>query len=136
MTVDQTGRAYYGEVLDNPATPSHPLYQHIKRLNQIRKAVPALQKAPMSQVNEWGSGISFVRDLGAEGSYAAVGLAANSAQQISLSGLKNGTYTDAVTGTTVSVSNGNLSFQVPAYSARVWVLNGPGKVGADGKYLK
>ena len=75
-------------------------------------------------------------DLGAEGSYAAVGLAANSAQQISLSGLKNGTYTDAVTGTTVSVSNGSLSFQVPAYSARVWVLNGPGKVGADGKYLK
>jgi hypothetical protein len=55
MTVDQTGRAYYGEVLDNPATPSHPLYQHIKRLNQIRKAVPALQKAPMSQVNEWGA---------------------------------------------------------------------------------
>ena len=37
-----------------PATPSHPLYQHIKRLNQIRKAVPALQKAPMSQVNGVG----------------------------------------------------------------------------------
>ncbi|MDM5094256.1 hypothetical protein [Aeromonas rivipollensis] len=32
--------------------------------------------------------------------------------------------------------NGSLSFQVPAYSARVWVLNGPGKVGGDGKYLK
>ncbi len=136
MTVDQTGRAYYGDVLDNPATPSHPLYQHIKRLNQIRKAVPALQKAPMSQVNEWGSGISFVRDLSAQGSYAAVGLAANSAQQINLSGLKNGTYTDAVTGASQSVSNGSLSFAVPAYSARVWVLNGPGKVGADGKYLK
>ncbi|MFM5839943.1 hypothetical protein [Aeromonas rivipollensis] len=25
--------------------------------------------------------------------------------------------------------NGSLSFQVPAYSARVWVLGGPGKVG-------
>ncbi|MFM4702385.1 hypothetical protein ACEUC3_04755 [Aeromonas bivalvium] len=32
--------------------------------------------------------------------------------------------------------NGSLSFVVPTYSARVWVLNGPGKVGADGKYLK
>lgn len=136
MTVDQTGRAYYGDVLDNPATASHPLYQHIKRLNQIRKAVPALQKAPMSQVNEWGSGMSFVRDLSAEGSYAAVGLAANSAQQISISGVKNGSYKDAVTGTTVSVSNGSLSFAVPAYSARVWVLSGPGKIGSDGKYLK
>lgn len=65
-----------------------------------------------------------------------MGLAANSAQQINLSGLKNGTYTDAVTGASQSVSNGSLSFAVPAYSARVWVLNGPGKVGADGKYLK
>lgn len=136
MTLDQTGRAYYGDVLDNPATASHPLYQHLKRLNQIRKAVPALQKAPMSQVNEWGAGLSFVRDLSAEGSYAAVGLAANSAQQVTMSGLKNGSYTDAVTGTTQNVSNGSLSFQVPAYSARIWVLNGPGKVGADGKYLK
>lgn len=32
--------------------------------------------------------------------------------------------------------NGSLSFAVPAYSVRAWVLNGPGKVGADGKYLK
>lgn len=77
-----------------------------------------------------------MRDLGAEGSYAAVGLAANSAQQITMSGVRNGSYTDAVTGTTVSVSNGSLSFQVPAYSARIWVLGGPGKIGADGKYLK
>ena len=27
-------------------TQSHPLYRHIRRLNQIRRAVPALQKAP------------------------------------------------------------------------------------------
>ncbi|MEZ6932239.1 hypothetical protein [Aeromonas sp. S16(2024)] len=32
--------------------------------------------------------------------------------------------------------NRALSFLVPAYSARSWMLDGPGKVGVDGKYLK
>ncbi|XOV81132.1 MAG: alpha-amylase family glycosyl hydrolase [Aestuariibacter sp.] len=135
-TIDQTGRAYFGPHLDNLATTqSHPLYQHIKRLNQIRKAIPALQKAGMSNVNEWGSGMSFVRDLSQEGSYAVVGLAANSGQNITVNNVTNGTYTDAVTGTSINVSNGSLQFSVPAYSARIWVLNGPGKIGTDGLYL-
>lgn len=48
-----TGRAYYGDKLDDKATvQANPLYQHIKRLNQIRKALPALQKGVMSNVNE------------------------------------------------------------------------------------
>ncbi len=136
-TIDQTGRAYFGPHLDDLATTqAHPLYQHIKRLNQIRKAVPALQKAPMSQVNEWSAGMSFVRDLSGEGSYAVVGLAASSQQNITVTGVQNGSYTDVVSGATVNVGNGSLSFSVPAYSARIWVLNGPGKVGSDGLYLR
>jgi glycosidase len=136
-TIDETGRAYYGPVLEDMATTqAHPLYQHIKRLNQLRAAVPALQKAPMSEVNEWSAGMSFVRDLSAENSYAAVGLAASSAQNITMTNLRNGSYTDVVTGDSVNVSNGSLTFNVPAYSARVWVLNGPGKIGIDGAYLK
>lgn len=135
-TLDQTGRAYYGDVLDNASTPSKPLYQHIKRLNQIRRAIPALQKAPMSRVNEWGAGISYVRDLSSEGSYAVVGLAASSQQSVTVSGVQNGTYRDAVTGSSITVTGGSISFSVPAYSARIWVLNGPGKIGSDGTYLK
>ena len=90
----------------------------------------------MSEVNEWSAGMSFVRDLSAENSYAAVGLAASSAQNITMTNLRNGSYTDVVTGDSVNVSNGSLTFNVPAYSARVWVLNGPGKIGIDGAYLK
>lgn len=135
-TLDQTGRAYYGPTLDNAATPNHVLYQHIKRLNQIRAAVPALQKAPTTQVNEWGAGISYVRDLSAEGSYAVVGLASGSTQSISVSGVKNGTYKDAVTGNSITVSNGTLSFSVASYSAGIYVLNGPGKIGTTGTYLR
>lgn len=136
-TIDQTGRAYFGEHLDDLATTqSHPLYLHIKRLNQIRKAIPALQKAETSQVNEWGAGMSFVRDYSVGGSYAVVGLASGSEQNMTVSGVKNGTYTDAVTGAVTTVSNGTLSFTVKPYSAGIYVLNGPGKVGTDGVYLR
>lgn len=136
-TIDQTGRAYFGPHLDDLATTqAHPLYQHIKRLNQIRQQVPALQKAAMSNVNEWGAGMSFVRELSQANSYAVVGLAASGSQNITVSNIQNGTYRDAVTGASITVNNGSMSFNVPAYSARIWVLNGPGKIGVDGKYLK
>lgn len=134
-TLDQTGRAYFGDKLANRAAlQAHPLYQHIKRLNQIRKAVPALQKGTMSNVNEWGSGMSFIRDAGT--SYAVLGLATANSEAITVSGVKNGTYRDAVTGREVTVSNGTLSFSVNPYSIGVYVLSGPGKIGADGTWLK
>ncbi|HYN78031.1 MAG TPA: alpha-amylase, partial [Lamprocystis sp. (in: g-proteobacteria)] len=117
-------------------TQAHPLYQHIKRLNQIRRAVPALQKAPMTRVAEWGSGMSFVRDLADAGSYAVIGLAIRSDQSVTVEGIPNGTYRDAVTGREVQVGGGCIQFQVRANSAGVYVRNGPGKVGEDGAYLR
>ena len=140
-TIDQTGRAYYGPHLDNlAATQNHNLYKHIQRLNQIRHAIPALQKGQMEKVNEWGAGMSFVRNYvnsNASGdSYAVVGLAAGGDQGITVSGIPNGTYTDAVTGAQIQVNGGSISFTVKAYSAGVYVLNGPGKIGSDGTYLR
>lgn len=133
-TIDTTGRAYFGAHLDDlSSTQSHSLYQHIKRLNLVRGSIPALQKGPMSLVNEWGAGMSFVREF--DSSYVVVGLAANSQQTISVSGIKNGTYIDAITGSSINVSNGNINFSVKAYSAGIYVLNGPGKIGNDGTYL-
>gem|GEM_PF-6728996 len=75
-TLETTGRAYFGDHLTDerlPATQGHPLYRHIRRLNQIRRAIPALQKAPMSHVGEWGSGMSFVRDYNNGESYCGWG---------------------------------------------------------------
>ncbi|MGE5152870.1 MAG: alpha-amylase family glycosyl hydrolase, partial [Bdellovibrio bacteriovorus] len=91
-TLDQTGRAYFGDHLTDERiaeTQGHPLYRHIRRLNQIRRAIPALQKAPMSQVAEWGSGMSFVRDLSDLGSYAVIGLAIGADQQAHLDGVRD-----------------------------------------------
>ncbi|MBX2849829.1 MAG: chitobiase/beta-hexosaminidase C-terminal domain-containing protein [Acidiferrobacterales bacterium] len=135
-TVAETGRAYYGNVIDSGDAQNHNLYRHIKRLNQIRKAVPALQKAPTTRVNEWGAGLSFVRDYNDGESVAIVGLAAGTSQNISVNGIRNGRYVDAVTGNVINVSNGTLSFTVNNYSAGIYVLNGPGKIGQDGTYLR
>jgi glycosidase len=138
-TLDTTGRAYFGDHLTDERiaeTQSHPLYRHIRRLNQIRRAIPALQKAPTTQVNEWGSGMSFVRDFNNAESYAVVGLAMGGDQNITVGGVRNGTYRDAVTGGTIQVGNGSISFSVRANSAGIWVLNGPGRIGEDGLFLR
>ena len=137
--ISQTGRAYFGGHLESGAiatTQSHALYRHIKRLNQIRHAIPALQKAPMSRVNEFGSGMSFVRDYNNGASYAAVGLATSADRSFTLSGVRNGTYRDAITGNVLQVSDGTISFTVKAYSAGIYVLDGPGKIGQDGSFLR
>ncbi len=134
-TLDQTGRAYFGDKLDNKATlQADTLYQHIKRLNQIRKAIPALQTGTMSNVSNSDSYLSFVRS--SSSSYVVVGLANGSSQTLTVSSVKNGTYTDAVTGNTIKVTNGSLTFTVKPYSIGTYVLDGPGKVGSDGNWLK
>ncbi len=138
-TLDQTGRAYFGDHLGEARiseTRSHPIYRHIQRLNQIRRAIPALQKAPMTQVAEWGSGMAFVRDLSGEGSYAVIGLAIGSDQQVSLDGVRDGRYRDAVSGAGIRASGGHIAFRVRANSAGIYVLEGPGKIGEDGVYLR
>jgi glycosidase len=138
-TLDSTGRAYFGDHLTLERigeTQAHPLYRHIRRLNQIRRAVPALQKAFMANVNEWGSGMSFVRNWNAGESYAVVGLAMGSDQTITVGGVRNGRYVDAVSGGSIDVGGGTISFFVPANSAGIWVLNGPGRIGDPGPWLR
>ena len=78
--------------------------------------------------------MSFARDSG--DSYVVVGLTSGSSQTITVKGVKAGTYKDAVTGKEISASGGNLTFTVNPYSVGAYVLNGPGKVGADGQWLK
>ena len=138
-TLDTTGRAYFGDHLSDERiaeTQAHPLYRHIRRLNMIRRAIPALQKAPMSQVQEWGGGMSYVRDYAEGESYAVIGLAIGGDQGVSVGGVRNGSYRDAVSGREVGVGDGTLSFTVRGNSAGIYVLDGPGKIGDDEQYLR
>ena len=50
--------------------------------------------------------------------------------------IRNGTYRDAVTGGETTVNGGSIAFRVRANSAGIWVLNGPGRIGEDGTYLR
>jgi glycosidase len=139
MTIDQTGRAYFGDHLEQgmiEATKGHPLWRHIQRLNQIRAAIPALQKGSMSHLNEFGSGMTFVRDYKDGESYAVVGLAIGGDRHMSIDDVRNGEYVDAVTGNRVAVSSGTLSFHVKGNSAGIYVLDGTGKIGSDGQFLR
>lgn len=128
-SIDVTGRAYYGDVMNN--APNHIIYKHIKRLNAIRKAIPALQNGAWQWGgNAPGNGVGFTRRSGS--SFVAVGLAKDGAASFNFTGLDNGTYRDAVTGRVSTVTNGNLSFTVQSGSAGIYVLNGPGMIGENG----
>ncbi|WP_416972983.1 carbohydrate binding domain-containing protein [Streptomyces sp. 4F14] len=152
-----TGRAYYGDHLQGSVTASgfgtvssasgtvattlgSPLVKHVQRLNQIRRAVPALQKGQYSTEGVAGN-MAFKRRYteGGVDSFALVTLTDGA----TFSGVPNGTYKDAVTGETRTVSDGKLSVGAPGKgNARVFVLDlgganaAPGKVGSAGPYLK
>lgn len=146
-----TGRAYYGDHLTGSLqvsdfgkvdaatgevanTLSRPLVKHLQRLNQIRRAVPALQMGQYSTEGVSG-GMAFKRRYtgGGTDSFALVTVTGSA----TYTGIPNGTYRDAVTGDTRTVSDGRLTVAAPGKgNLRVHVLDGPGRIGADGPYLK
>ncbi|GGW07296.1 hypothetical protein GCM10010230_51440 [Streptomyces narbonensis] len=146
-----TGRAYFGDHVAGSVTTSdfsqvssasgavattlqQPLAQHVQRLNQIRRAIPALQMGQYSTEGIQG-GMAFKRRYtsGSTDSFALVTISGGA----TYTGIPNGTYTDAVTGDVRTVSNGTLSVGAPGKgNLRVYVLNGTGRIGAPGPYLK
>ncbi|MDD3147283.1 MAG: alpha-amylase family glycosyl hydrolase, partial [Candidatus Riflebacteria bacterium] len=136
-----TGKAYFGDFLEAGSieqTMQHPLFLHIRRLNQLREAVPALGSGNLENVSEFVSGISFIRNHNNAESYAVVGLSAFIDQDITVNRVLPGDYIDAITGQqqTVATSTRSLTFSVKGNSAGIWVRNGPGKIGEDGDYLR
>ncbi|MBO0914856.1 carbohydrate binding domain-containing protein [Streptomyces laculatispora] len=154
-----TGRAYYGDHLAGTVeasgfgqvssatgevadTLSRPLVKHVQRLNEIRRAVPALQMGQYSTEGITGRMAYKRRYTDAASnvdSFALVTVTGAAAY----TGIPNGTYRDAVTGDTRVVADGRLSVAAPGKgNMRVYVLDlggsnaAPGKVGAAGPYLK
>ncbi|MGB2569521.1 carbohydrate binding domain-containing protein [Micromonospora citrea] len=151
-----TGRAYYGDHLAGSVTASDfgvagsasgavaatldkPLVKHVQRLNRIRRAIPALQKGQYSTEGVSG-GMAYKRRYtgGGVDSFALVTVSGGAA----FTGVPNGTYRDAVTGDVKTVTNGTLTASVSGKgNLRVYVLDlpgnpAPGKIGADGPYLR
>ncbi|MCF2538224.1 MULTISPECIES: carbohydrate binding domain-containing protein [Streptomyces] len=146
-----TGRAYYGAHLAGEVKASgfsqiesasgtvattlqQPLVKHVQRLNQIRRAVPALQMGQYSTAGISGD-MAFKRRYtsGGTDSFALVAVSGGA----TFTAIPNGTYRDAITGDTRTVTTGTLTVPAPGRgNLRVYVLDGPGKVGVDGPYLK
>ncbi len=128
-SIDETGRAYYGNSFTNAS--NHVIYRHIKKLNAIRKAIPALQNGNWQWAgNAPWNGIGYTRSSGS--SFVCVGLAKDGAASFSFNGISNGIYRDAVTGREINVTSGTLAFTVTSGSAGIYVKDGPGMIGESG----
>ncbi|MGC4000267.1 MAG: alpha-amylase family glycosyl hydrolase [Anaeromyxobacter sp.] len=146
-----TGRAYFGDRVAGSVTVSDfgawsnasgamattlstPLAKHLTRLNQLRRAIPALQKGQYSTDGVSGN-IAFKKRYtsGTVDSMALVTISGNA----TFSGIPNGTYVDAITGAVATVTGGTLATSGVSGQGnmRIYVLNGPGKIGADTQWL-
>ncbi|ASS66823.1 MULTISPECIES: carbohydrate binding domain-containing protein [unclassified Paenibacillus] len=153
-----TRRAYFGDKLEGSVsassfgkadsatgtvaqTLSYPLVKHIQRLNQIRRAIPALQKGQYSTEGVSGSMAYKRRYTDAASGIDSFALVTVSGSA-TFTGIPNGTYKDAITGQSLAVSNGTLTASVSGKgNLRVFVLDlpgnpAPGKIGDNGPYLK
>ncbi|MER6173777.1 carbohydrate binding domain-containing protein [Streptosporangium sp. NPDC001681] len=151
-----TGRAYFGDHLAGSVTASgfgtvssasgtvaqtldKPLVKHVQRLNQIRRAVPALQKGQYSTEGVSG-GMAYKRRFtqGSVDSFVLVSVSGNA----TFTGIPNGTYVDAVTGDSKTVTGGTLTISLSGKgNMRAYVLAlpgnpAPGKIGVAGPYLR
>lgn len=163
-TLNETGRAYYGEHLAGTVTAtdfgeynasgavsttlSSPLSKHLRDLNRMRIAIPALQMGQYSKDGHTGGWAGYKRRYTGKNkitgesvdSYVLVGVGAGTH---SWTGALDGTYIDAVTGKTATCSGGKISFSVGGDAGAglgVYVLQGlatpaPGKVAKESPYL-
>jgi cyclomaltodextrin glucanotransferase len=114
------GRGYYGNEISKAT--SHPIYSHIKKLNEIRKMHPALQKGTLQSLpvkDAWNS-FAFKRVADGQEVYVALNKSGGWAN-FSFPNVANGDYEDQMSGYVLAVSNGSMEFGVSANSMAVYV---------------
>lgn len=158
--LENTGRAYFGDHIEGSVnctdygvysnatgamaeTLNNKLAQHVRRLNLIRRAVPALQKGQYAKCD---GNMAYKRR------YTDSSKGIDSYVLVTISGdatfkdVLNGTYVELITGKTVEVSNNTLvsSDGIGTANMRVYVYQNEtasaygatGKIGETGTYLK
>ena len=153
--LSETGRAYYGDHIEGDISTSDftvitsesgtvkdtldsTLSQHIMRLNRLRQSIPALRKGQYSTEGCSGN-MAFKRRYtdSSTDSFVCVAISGDA----TFTGIPNGTYVDAVTGDTQTVSGGTLTAKVSGKgNMKVYVLDtaktpAPGRVIPNGTYL-
>jgi len=155
LLLKDTGRAYFGDHIEGEVTANdfsvylnasgpvadtlnYPLAQHIRRLNLIRRHIPALQKGQYASVD---GEMAFKRRYTDDktDSFVCVSITGGA----TFNGLPGGTYKEVITGEIKSISEGG-TISIPYVgkgNMRIWVLDtaktpAPGKIGDDGEFLK
>ena len=152
--LENTGRAYYGDNIEGTvtatdfgeytnasgavkATLENPLPQHLRDLNKIRRAIPALQKGQYSNTGCDGSMAFKRRYVDDEvDSFVLVTIGGNA----TFTNLPAGTYVDVVTGDSKTIAEGGsiiTSGCSGAGNARIYVntsLKGCEIAGKIAKY--
>ena len=123
-------------------TLNAPLSVHLRQLNLIRQAVPALQKGQYTVDNNYVSGnMAYVRRYtdSETDSLACVAISGGA----TFKNIPNGKYIDAVTGDVQNVTNGTLTVpSIGTANMRVYVCCATGftgidgQIGTNGTYLK
>ena len=122
------------------AAGMHPVRTALKRIANVRKASPALQRGLQVNVTLRGDSAVFYRVFQHDGraQTALVMLNKSDAEQ-SLSVnryLSRGTWHDALTGETRRIGRGDaLAATVPAHGVRVWLFDGPVTNASMGRAL-
>ena len=164
MSLEKTGRSYYGAHLEGSVTAtdfgeytasgevattlSSELSKHLRDLNRIRLAVPALQMGQYSTEGHNGGWAGYKRRYTGTNkitgesvdSYALVGVGAGTH---SWSGVLSGEYVDIISGNTVSANGGSISVSAHGSDDAALVVlvktglatAAPGKVAKESPYL-
>lgn len=164
MSLEKTGRSYYGAHLEGSVsatdfgeytasgevatTLSSELSKHLRDLNRIRLAVPALQMGQYSTEGHTGGWAGYKRRYTGTNkitgesvdSYALVGVGAG---EHSWTGVLSGEYVDIISGNTVSANGGSISVSAHGSDDAALVVlvktglatAAPGKVAKESPYL-
>lgn len=161
-----SGRAYFGDCIEGEVygvndfgeysgvepgkkigeTLDHPLARHIRRLNKIRREIPALRKGQYSteNISRYNDGIAFKRAYKDPKTQKKSFVCVTITDGAEFSKIPGGTYIDAITGDKKEVEkDGCLKIDAPGKgNMRCYVLSGAegyegiiGKIGNDGTYL-
>jgi len=120
-------RAYFGSERIESA-PAHPVYQQLRRIANLRKASPALQRGVQLNVEMEGDSAVFYRvyeDAGQAQTALVLLNKGDRARTTTVSRmLQRGQWRDGFSGETVKVG-GKLKVEVPAHGVRVFLFDGP-----------
>lgn len=148
ISLASSGRAYYGDYLEGDVVASDfcqytasgqvektlnsTLAKHIRKLNAIRRAVPALQKGQYTTNSSYVTGdMSYIRRY-TDKTTDSLALVAVS-NGATFKQIPNGKYIDAVTGDVKNVTNNTLTIANPGKSnMRVYVCCADGFTGING----